>query len=92
MYKRQLHVERYDDAFGAAARRVFGTSRDPLGPEEAALLHDYARHGTAPLAPVSYTHLEVHLRDAGGLKLGDIIAVEIEDADEHDLFGVPIGD
>ncbi len=35
---------------------------------------------------------EVHLRDAGGLKLGDIIAVEIEDADEHDLFGVPIGD
>lgn len=46
----ELHVERYDDAFGAAARRVFGTSRDPLGPEEAALLHDYARHGTVPFA------------------------------------------
>jgi ribosomal protein S12 methylthiotransferase len=33
---------------------------------------------------------EVHLRDAGGLKQGDIASVEIEDADEHDLFGVPV--
>ncbi|OQW76157.1 MAG: ribosomal protein S12 methylthiotransferase [Proteobacteria bacterium ST_bin13] len=33
---------------------------------------------------------EVHLRDAGHLAQGDIIAVEIEDADEHDLFGVPV--
>ena len=33
---------------------------------------------------------EVHLRDAEGLKPGDIIQVEIEDADEHDLFGVPV--
>jgi ribosomal protein S12 methylthiotransferase len=32
---------------------------------------------------------EVHLRDAGGLKPGDILSVQIEDADEHDLFGVP---
>ncbi len=33
---------------------------------------------------------EVHLRDAGDLSPGDIVAVEIEDADAHDLFGVPI--
>lgn len=33
---------------------------------------------------------EVHLRDATGLKQGDIVSVLIEDADEHDLFGVPI--
>jgi len=32
---------------------------------------------------------EVHLRDAGHLAQGDIIRAEIEDADEHDLFGVP---
>ena len=32
---------------------------------------------------------EVHLRDAVGLKPGDIVPVLIEDADEHDLFGVP---
>jgi len=31
----------------------------------------------------------VHLRDAGGVQPGDIIAVTIEDADETDLFGVP---
>ncbi|MDO6415714.1 30S ribosomal protein S12 methylthiotransferase RimO [Sphingomonas sp. BIUV-7] len=32
---------------------------------------------------------QVHLRDAGHLAPGDIVQVEIEDADEHDLFGVP---
>ncbi len=32
---------------------------------------------------------EVHLRDSGGLAPGDIVRVLIEDADEHDLFGVP---
>ena len=34
---------------------------------------------------------EVHLRDAGGLKPGDIVTVRIEEADEHDLYGVPLG-
>ena len=33
---------------------------------------------------------EVHLRDAGGLAVGDITRVRIEDADETDLFGVPV--
>ena len=33
---------------------------------------------------------EVHLRDAQGFAQGDIIPVLIEDADEHDLFGVPV--
>jgi ribosomal protein S12 methylthiotransferase len=32
---------------------------------------------------------EVHLRDAGGLKPGDIVQVLIEDSDEHDLYGLP---
>ena len=33
---------------------------------------------------------QVFLRDAGHLSPGDIVAVEIEDADEHDLYGVPV--
>jgi ribosomal protein S12 methylthiotransferase len=33
---------------------------------------------------------EVHLRDAGGLKPGDIVSVKIEDSDEHDLYGVSV--
>jgi ribosomal protein S12 methylthiotransferase len=32
---------------------------------------------------------EVHLRDAGGLNAGAIVPVTVEDADEHDLYGVP---
>jgi ribosomal protein S12 methylthiotransferase len=35
---------------------------------------------------------EVFLRDAGHLEQGDIVRVEIEDADEHDLYGVPAED
>ena len=33
---------------------------------------------------------DVHLRDAGGVQVGDIVSVLIEDADEVDLFGVPV--
>jgi ribosomal protein S12 methylthiotransferase len=33
---------------------------------------------------------EVHLRDAGGLEQGQIVRVLVEDADEHDLFGVAV--
>jgi len=33
---------------------------------------------------------EAFLRDAGHLKQGDIVSVSIEDADEHDLYGVPL--
>jgi len=33
---------------------------------------------------------EVHLRDAGGLKPGDIVEVRVEESDEHDLYGVPV--
>ncbi|WP_324749930.1 30S ribosomal protein S12 methylthiotransferase RimO [Sphingomonas sp. LY54] len=33
---------------------------------------------------------EVHLRDAPHLKQGDIVQVLVEDADEHDLYGVPV--
>jgi ribosomal protein S12 methylthiotransferase len=32
---------------------------------------------------------EVHLRDAGGLAPGDLVTVQVEDSDEHDLYGVP---
>jgi ribosomal protein S12 methylthiotransferase len=33
---------------------------------------------------------EVFLRDAAGLSQGDIVPVTVEDADDHDLFGVPV--
>ena len=33
---------------------------------------------------------EVFLRDAAHLSVGDIVPVSIEDADEHDLYGVPV--
>lgn len=38
----ELHVDRFDDDFAAAAARVFGSSRDPLGAEAKAVLDAYA--------------------------------------------------
>ncbi len=35
---------------------------------------------------------QVFLRDAAHLTVGDIVPVTIEDADEHDLYGVPVED
>lgn len=39
----ELHVDRFDEEFGEAAARIFGTSRDPLSDEAKALLDDYAQ-------------------------------------------------
>lgn len=39
----ELHVDRFDPEFGAAAARVFGTSRDPLGDAAKGMLDDYAQ-------------------------------------------------
>ncbi|MES2120219.1 MAG: 30S ribosomal protein S12 methylthiotransferase RimO [Pseudomonadota bacterium] len=33
---------------------------------------------------------EVQLRDAGGLKQGDIVLARVEDSDEHDLYAAPL--
>lgn len=41
----ELHVERFDPDFGAAARRIFGDSRDPLDAATIAILADFERAG-----------------------------------------------
>ncbi|TPE61839.1 DUF1338 family protein [Sandaracinobacter neustonicus] len=45
----ELHVDRFDADFAEAAARVFGSSRDPLGQTEQALLSAMAQAGEAPL-------------------------------------------
>jgi len=44
----ELHVERFDGAFGDAARRIFGTSRDPLTPQALEVLAAFERDGSVP--------------------------------------------
>jgi hypothetical protein len=45
----ELHVERFDDDFAAAATRVFGTSRDPIDAATAVTLDRLAAGGSIPL-------------------------------------------
>ncbi|QIG81891.1 2-oxoadipate dioxygenase/decarboxylase family protein [Stakelama tenebrarum] len=46
----ELHVDQFDDGFGAAARRVFGGSRDPLTPEALAVLDHFGKFGAVDFA------------------------------------------
>src|SRR3546814_14757951 len=46
----ELHVDRFDPEFALAARRVFGSSVDPLSTEDIAWLNVLARDGELPLA------------------------------------------
>ncbi|MEC3910845.1 DUF1338 domain-containing protein [Sphingobium sp. CR2-8] len=45
----ELHVDRFDAAFGEAAARVFGTSRDPLDDRARAVLADFNTADTVQL-------------------------------------------
>lgn len=45
----ELHVDRFDDAFQAAAERIFGTTRDPLDDAAKAVLGRLAAEGDLPL-------------------------------------------
>lgn len=53
----ELHVDRFDDEFGEAAARIFGTSRDPLSDDAKALLDDYAQG-----RPVSFDRAKQAMR------------------------------
>lgn len=46
----ELHVDRFDEDFGACAARVFGTSRDPLTDAAKDMLAIYAAGGPVPFA------------------------------------------
>ncbi len=43
----ELHVDRFDEAFGEAAQRIFGASRDPLTAEAVSALDAFAKDGSA---------------------------------------------
>lgn len=45
----ELHVDRFGPDFGATAKRVFGTSRDPLGAAALSLLGRMEAEGRAPM-------------------------------------------
>lgn len=46
----ELHVDRFDDDFAAAARRIFGSTVDPLDDAARTALAAFARDGAVPLA------------------------------------------
>ena len=46
----ELHVDQFDEAFGEAAQRIFGSSRDPLTDEVLAVLDSFAKHGSVSFA------------------------------------------
>ena len=68
---------------------VEGPDRAHLDAPHAPHHHDIGATGRSK-ADAPEIDGEVHLRDAAGLKPGDIVKVLVEDSDEHDLYGVPV--
>jgi ribosomal protein S12 methylthiotransferase len=63
--------------------RMIDVIVDDVGPDGGA---DARSEGDAPEIDG-----KVYLRDAGHLKSGDILPVQVEDADDYDLYAVPAG-
>jgi ribosomal protein S12 methylthiotransferase len=87
-----LKQERYEAVMALSARISAQKLEAKVGSVIDVLIDDVGENGGATgrsKADAPEIDGEVHLRDAGGLQPGDIVAVTVEDADEHDLFGVP---
>jgi ribosomal protein S12 methylthiotransferase len=87
-----LKQERYEAVMALSARISAQKLEAKVGSVIDVLIDEVGENGGATgrsKADAPEIDGEVHLRDAGGLQPGDIVAVTVEDADEHDLFGVP---
>ena len=82
----EVLIDRVDEV----APQEAGTDRGHFDAPHAQHHHDIGATGRSK-ADAPEIDGEVHLRDAVGLKSGDFVRVRVEDADEHDLYGVPQG-
>ena len=82
----EVLIDRVDEV----APQEAGTNRGHFDAPHAQHHHDIGATGRSK-ADAPEIDGEVHLRDAVGLKSGDFVRVRVEDADEHDLYGVPQG-
>ena len=83
----EVLVDRVDDAFPSTE----GPDRGHFDAPHAEHHHGIGATGRSK-ADAPEIDGEVHLRDAGHLSPGDVVRAKIEDSDEHDLFGVPLGE
>ncbi|HEU5483204.1 MAG TPA: 30S ribosomal protein S12 methylthiotransferase RimO [Sphingomicrobium sp.] len=89
----EVKQDRYERVMELSARISAGKLRSKVG-KTIDVLIDAVDSGTGGATGRSRADApeidgEVHLRDAGQLKSGDIVPVKIEDSDEHDLYGAP---
>jgi ribosomal protein S12 methylthiotransferase len=88
-----IKQERYEAVMGLSARISAERLAAKIGSNIEVLIDRVDDEGGATgrsKADAPEIDGEVHLRDAGGLKAGDIVSIRVEDADEHDLYGVPL--
>ncbi|HEU0283572.1 MAG TPA: 30S ribosomal protein S12 methylthiotransferase RimO, partial [Sphingomicrobium sp.] len=87
----EVKQERYDRVMELSARISAEKLRAKVGKTLDVLIDAVDGEGATGRSKADAPEIdgEVHLRDAGHLSPGDIVAVRVEDSDEHDLFGVP---
>ena len=86
----EVKQERYDRVMELSARISAEKLRAKVGKTLDVLIDAVDGEGATGRSKADAPEIdgEVHLRDAGHLAPGDIVTVRVEDADEHDLFGV----
>jgi ribosomal protein S12 methylthiotransferase len=91
----EVLIDRVDPPLNGKREHAEHAEHGGGGPDKGHLDAPHPEHAASPgatgrsKADAPEIDGEVHLRDAGGLKPGDIVSVTIEDSDEHDLYGVP---
>jgi ribosomal protein S12 methylthiotransferase len=90
----ELKQERYDRLMALSSRISAGKLARKVGSSIDVLIDavDEETGGATGRSKADAPEIdgEVHLRDAGGLQPGEIVTVQVEDSDEHDLYGVPL--
>ncbi|HVL71129.1 MAG TPA: 30S ribosomal protein S12 methylthiotransferase RimO [Beijerinckiaceae bacterium] len=87
-----LKAERYERVMALSARISAEKLAEKVGSTIEVIIDAVEGDGATGRSRADAPEIdgEVHLRDAAGLKSGDLIQVTVEDSDEHDLFGVPL--
>lgn len=88
----EIQQERYD-RFMEVQQEISSTKlQAKIGKTIKVIVDDVADGGADARSEGDAPEIDgnVFLRDAGHLKAGDIVDVTIEDADDYDLFGVPV--
>ncbi len=89
----EVKQERYERFMAVQQKISAAKLQQKIGRTIPVIIDDVAGDGADGRTHADAPEIDgkIFLRDAGHLKQGDIVQVTVEDADDYDLYGVPVG-